>query len=128
MPDRNVVDVQVRRGFVHVQDGVKNVEVWVASLETFHVLFQTFRNELKVLSAVARIFLLADLHHVLIEALTFVGCGADCVTGLDTKEVLVIAVMNLAIVTFLFRIVSLGGFLEKQIVCFTYHRSPSRFL
>ena len=34
--DRNVVDVQVWRGFVHVQDSVKNVKVGVAILETFY--------------------------------------------------------------------------------------------
>lgn len=120
MPDRNVVDVQMWRGFVHVQDSVKNVEVGIAILETFHVLFQAICNELKVLGAITRIFLFADLHHVLIEAFTLVGCGADCITRFDTKEVFVVAAVNLAIVTLLFCVITLGGFLEKLVVCFAY--------
>ena len=103
-----------------MQDSVKNVEVRVAILKTFHVLFQAVSHELKVLSTVTRIFLFADLNHVLIETLTLVGCGADCITRLDTKEVFVVAAVNLAIITLLFCVITLGGFLEKQIVCFGY--------
>lgn len=82
--------------------------------------FQAISYKLKVLSAETRIFLFADLHHVLIEALTLVGCGADGIARLDTKEMFAVTAVNLAVVTFLFGIVTLCGFLEKLIVCFAY--------
>ena len=103
-----------------MQDSVKNVEVRIAILETFHVLFQAISNELKVLSAVSRILTLSDLHNVLIKALAFVGGSADSVAGLHTKKVFVVAAMNLAIVTLLFGIVTLSRFSKKLIVCFAY--------
>ena len=112
--------MQVWSCFVHVQDSVKNIEVRVAILETFHVLFQAVGNELKILSAVTRIFLLADLNNVLIKALALIGSGADCVARFHTKEMLIITAVNLAVITLLFGIVTLGGFLEKLIVCFAY--------
>jgi len=120
MPNRNVVNVQVWSCLVHVQDGIKNIEVRVAILETFHVLFQAISHKLKVLSAVSRIFHLANLHNVLIKALTFVGGSADSVAGFYPKEILVIASLNLAVVTLLFGIITLGGFSKKLIVCFAY--------
>lgn len=120
VPDGNVVDVQVGSCLVHVQDGVKNVKVRIASLETLHVLFQAVSHKLKVLCAVTRIFHFADLNNVLIKALTFVGSGADSVAGFYTKEMLVIAAVNLAIVTLLFGIVTLGGVSKKLVVCFCY--------
>ena len=119
MPDRNVVDVQVRCCFVHVQDSVENVEVGIAFLKSLHILFQAIGNKLKILSAVSRILTLSDLHNVLIKALTFVGGSADSVAGLHTKKVFVVAAVNLAIVTLLFGIVTLGGFSKKLLVGFT---------
>lgn len=103
-----------------MQDSIKNVKVRVAFLKSFHVLFKAIGNELKILSAVPRIFLLADLNNVLIKALAFVGCGADSVAGGYTEKMLVVAAVNFAVITLLFRIVTLGGFLEKLIVCFAY--------
>ena len=120
MTDRNVVDVKMRGGFVHVQNSVKNIEVWIAIPETFHVLFQAVSHKLKVLSAVTRILTLTDLHNILIKALAFVGGSADSVTGFHTKKVFVVAAVNLAVVTLLFCIVTLGGFSKKLIVCFAY--------
>ena len=116
----NRPNVQVWSCLVHVQDGIKNIEVRVAILETFHVLFQAISHKLKVLSAVSRIFHLANLHNVLIKALTFVGGSADSVAGFYPKEILVIASLNLAVVTLLFGIITLGGFSKKLIVCFAY--------
>ena len=118
--DRNVVDVQVGSRLVHVQDSIKNVVVRIAILESFHVLFQAVSHKLKVLSAVTRIFNLADLNNVLIKALTFVGGSADSVAGLHTKKVFVVAAVNLAVITLLFGIVTFGGFSKKLIVCFAY--------
>ena len=118
--DRNVVDVQVGSCFVHVQDSVKNVKVWVAILETFHVLFQAVSHKLKVLSAVSRIFHLADLHNVLIKALTFVGSSADSIAGLHAKKVFIVAAVDHTIISFLPSIISFSGFSKKLIVCFAY--------
>ena len=112
--------MQVRSRLVHMQDSVKNVKVRVAILETFYVLFQAVSHKLKVLCAIAGILTLSNLHNVLIKALTFVGGSADSVAGFYSKEMLVIAAVNLAVITLLLCIVTLGGFLEKQIVCFAY--------
>ena len=102
-----------------MQDGIENIEVRIAILETFHVLFQAVSHKLKVLCAVTRIFYLADLHNVLIKALTFVGGSADSIAGFYPKEMLVIASLNLAVVTLLLCVITLGGFSKKLIVCFT---------
>lgn len=102
-----------------MQNGIKNVKVRIAFLETFHVLFQAVSHKLKVLSAVSRIFHLADLNNVLIKALAFVGSSADSVARLDTKKMFVVAAVNLAIVTLLLGVVTLGRFSKKLIVCFT---------
>ena len=111
--------MQVWSCLVHVQDGIKNIEVRVAILETFHVLFQAISHKLKVLSAVSRIFHLANLHNVLIKALTFVGGSADSVAGLHTKKVFVVAAVYHTIIPFLPSIISLSGFSKKLLVCFT---------
>lgn len=89
-------------------------------MKSFHVLFQAIGNELKILSAVPRIFLLADLNNVLIKALAFVGCGADSVAGGYTEKMLIVAAVNLAVITLLFGVITLGGFSKKLIVCFAY--------
>ena len=102
-----------------MQDSVKNVKVWVAILETFHVLFQAVSHKLKVLSAVSRIFHLADLHNVLIKALTFVG-SADSIAGLHAKKVFIVAAVDHTIISFLPSIISFSGFSKKLIVCFAY--------
>ena len=120
MTDRNVVDVQMRGGFVHVQNSVKNVKVGIAIPETFHVLIQAVSHKLKILSAISRILTFSNLHNVLIEALAFVGGDADSIARFYTKKMLVIAAVNLAIVTLLFGIVTLGGFSKKLLVCFAY--------
>ena len=102
-----------------MQDGIENVEVRIAILETFHVLFQAVSHKLKVLCAVSRILTFSDLHNILIKALALVGGSTDSVAGLHPKKVFVVAAVNLAVVTLLFGIVTLGGFSKKLIVCFT---------
>ena len=102
-----------------MQDSVKNIEIRIAILKTFHVLFQAVSNKLKVLCAVTRIFHLSDLHNVLIKALAFVGGSADGVAGLHTKKVFVVAAMYHTIISFLPSIISLGGFSKKLLICFT---------
>ena len=104
------------RSVAALQDSVKNVKIGIAILETFHVLFQAVSHKLKVLSAVTRIFHLADLNNVLIKALTFVGSGADSVAGLHTKKVFVVASVYHTIISFLPSIISLSGFSKKLIV------------
>jgi hypothetical protein len=102
-----------------MQDGVKNVEVGIAFLESFHVLFQAIRNELFVLCSNARILTLADLHHHFIKALLVESIYLDRVAGLAAEKVFIV-VTDLAIISFLPGIITHGGFLEKLIVCFGY--------
>ena len=106
--DRNVVNVQMGRYLVHVQDSVKNVKVRVTTLETFHILFQAVGNELKILGVVPRIFFFADLNYVLIKALSFVGGSSDSIARFYSKKMLIVAAVNLAVITFMFSIITLG--------------------
>lgn len=117
MPDRNVVKVQMGSRLVHVQDSVKNVKIWVAILETLHVLFQAISHKLFIFRSDARILTLSDLHHHFVKTLLVESIDLDRVAGLTAEKVFIV-VTDLAIISFLTGIISLGRFLEKLVVCF----------
>lgn len=81
MPDRDIVDMQVRRSFVNVENSVENKEIRIAFRKSLHIFGKTFGGSFCVSRAYPRIVPVAYLHNVLIEALTLVRSSYYIVTG-----------------------------------------------
>ena len=108
MPDRNIVNMQMRCGFVHVQDGIEYHKVWITFLIPCHVLFQAISHKLSIFCIHSGIFFSADLHDIFIEAFAFVGSCYNGISGFPMEQRFIVTAMDFSVVSFLSGVVSSG--------------------
>lgn len=117
MPDRDIVNMQMRSCFIEMKNGIKDVKVWIAFLEILHVFTQAGDSNFRIDRADSRIIFRANLHQVLIEALLLVRSRDNALARLSVEQVLKVAI-DLAVISFLTSVVSFYCVIEKLVIGF----------
>ena len=120
MPDRDIVNMQVRRSFVNVENGVENKEIRVALGKSLHIFGKTFGGSFCVGCAYPRIAPVAYLHNIFVKALTFICGGNHVIAGCMGECIAEIPVFDTAVCSFLFCIVTFNCFRKALIISLSY--------
>ena len=81
---RHKIDVQMGRGFVHVEERSEHPQCRVPLLEALHILVQQFLCQCAVLGQDARIIFVADLDDQLMEEFFLLTCPQVLIVVVDT--------------------------------------------
>ena len=81
---RHEVDVQMGRGFVHVEESPEHPQCRVPLLEALHILVQQFLCQCAILGQDTHIIFVADLDDQLMEKLFLLACPQVLIVVVDT--------------------------------------------